>query len=66
MNVSVEKAAEMLGIAPQTLRVFIQRNKYDFAFAEKLGKNSKNYMYFINAKGLADYIGKSIEEVITQ
>lgn len=64
MNVSVERAAQILGIAPQTLRVFIQRNKYDFAFAEKLGKKSMNHMYFINAKGLADYTGKTIEEVL--
>ena len=66
MNVSVERAAEVLGIAPQTLRVFIQRNRYDFAFAEKLGKKSINHMYFINAKGLADYVGKSIEEVMNR
>lgn len=64
MNVSVERAAEVLGIGQQTLRIFIQRNRYDFAFAEKNGAKGKNYIYFINAKGLADYVGKTIEEVI--
>ena len=66
MNVSVERAAELLGIGQQALRIFIQRNRYSFAFAEKNGKQGKNHMYYINAKGLADYTGKTIEEVIGQ
>jgi hypothetical protein len=63
MNISVHRAAEVLGIGEQRLRIYIQRKRFDFAFAEKFGEKGVNHNYFINAKGLADYVGKSIEEV---
>lgn len=63
MNVSIQRAAEVLGIGEQRLRIYIQRNRFDFAFAEKIGEKGINHNYFINAKGLADYVGKTVEEV---
>ena len=61
MNVSIKKAADLMGISQQFLRVLIQNDKLPFAAAVK---TKSQYQYYINGKGLADYVGKSIEEVL--
>ena len=61
MSVSIKKAADLMGISQQFLRVLIQNDKLPFAAAVK---TKSQYQYYINGKGLADYVGKSIEEVI--
>ena len=61
MNISIKKAADLMGISQQFLRVLIQNDKLPFATAVKV---KSHYHYYINAKGLADYVGKSIEEVL--
>ena len=64
MNISIKKAADLMGISEQFLRVLIQREKLPFAYAVKTEETNKRYQYYINGKGLADYVGKSIEEVL--
>ena len=63
MNVPIKKAADLMGISEQFLRVLIQKEKLPFASAVKMEEGNKRFNYFINAKGLADYVGKPIEEV---
>ena len=65
MNVSVEKAAELMGISPQHLRVKIQNNRFDFASCDKLSKSNKRYAYYINSHGLAEHLGISEKEVLS-
>ena len=55
-RLSVKKAAELLGLPEQTLRVFIQYGKFsEFAEAIKIG-NSKHWTYYINASRLYEYL----------
>ncbi len=63
MNVSIKKAADLMGISEQLLRVLIQNNKLPFASAVKMEEDNKRFNYYINANGLAQHIGKTIEEV---
>ena len=64
MNVSVTRAAELMGISPHHLRIKIQKNRFSFASCDKLDESNKRFAYYINAKGLADHVGKTIEEVL--
>lgn len=61
MNVPIKKAADLMGISEQFLRVLIQREKLPFATAVK---NKTQYQYYINSKGLAEHIGITVEEVL--
>jgi hypothetical protein len=63
MSVSIKKAADLMGISEQFLRVLIQKEKLPFASAVKMDNTSKRFNYYINANGLAEHIGKPIEEV---
>ena len=65
MNVPVERAAELMGISPQHLRVKIQNNRFGFASCDKLGKNNKRYAYYINSHGLAEHLGITEKEVLS-
>lgn len=60
MNIPIKKAADLMGISQQFLRVLIQNDKLPFATAVKV---KSQYHYYINSKGLAEHIGKTIEEV---
>ena len=64
MSVSIRKAADLMGISEQFLRVLIQNNRLPFASAVKMEEGNKRFNYYINAHGLAEHIGKTIEEVI--
>lgn len=63
MNIPIKKAADLMGISEQFLRVLIQREKLPFATAVKTEETNKRYQYYINGKGLAEHIGKTVEEV---
>lgn len=65
MNVPVERAAELMGISPQHLRVKIQNKRFDFASCDKLSKSNKRYAYYINSHGLAKHLGISEKEVLS-
>ena len=61
MNISIKKAADLMGISQQFLRVLIQNDKLPFAAAVK---TKSQYQYYINSIGLAEHIGITVEEVI--
>ena len=65
LNVPVGKAAEHMGLSPHHLRVKIQNGRFEFASADKLKDGNKRFAYHINAYGLAKYLGKTVEEVMT-
>ena len=65
MNVPVERAAELMGISPQHLRIKIQNNRFDFASCDKLDESNKRYAYYINSHGLAQHLGMSEEGVLS-
>lgn len=64
MNVSVNRAAELMGISPHHLRIKIQHNRFSFASCDKLGEGRVKFAYYINANGLAEHLGLSVSEVI--
>lgn len=61
MNVPIKKAADLMGISEQFLRVLIQNEKLPFATAVK---KKSQYQYYINSKGLSEHIGKEECEVV--
>lgn len=63
MSVSIKKAADLMGISQQFLRVLIQHEKLPFAYAVKSKDTNKHWSYYINAHGLAEHLGVSISEV---
>ena len=64
MSVSIKKAADLMGISEQFLRVLIQNNKLPFASAVKMEEDNKRFNYYINANGLAQHLGLSTNEVV--
>lgn len=64
MNVSIERTAELMGISEQFLRVLIQNGEFTFAKAVKMKDGNKRHNYYINSKGLAEHLGKTVEEVL--
>lgn len=64
MNIPIKKAADLMGVSEQFLRVLIQNNRLPFASAVKMEEGNKRFNYYINANGLAQHIGKTIEEVM--
>lgn len=55
-RIKTEKAAQLLGLPVQTLRVFIQQGKFpEFASAIKK-EGSKHWIYYINATRLYEYL----------
>lgn len=55
-RIKTEKAAQLLGLPVQTLRVFIQQGKFsEFASAIKK-EGSKLWIYYINATRLYEYL----------
>jgi hypothetical protein len=61
MNVPIKKAADLMGISEQFLRVLIQNEKLPFATAVK---TKSQYQYYINSRGLSEHIGKEECEVV--
>lgn len=55
-RMTTEKAAQLLGLPIQTLRIFMQNGKFsEFATAIKR-EGSKHWIYYINAPRLYDYL----------
>ena len=55
-RMTTEKAAQLLGLPVQTLRIFMQNGKFpEFATAIKR-EGSKHWSYYINAPRLYDYL----------
>ena len=55
-RMTTEKAAQLLGLSVQTLRIFMQNGKFtEFATAIKR-EGSKHWIYYINAPRLYDYL----------
>lgn len=55
-RMTTEKAAQLLGLPVQTLRIFMQNGKFsEFATAIKR-EGSKHWIYYINAPRLYDYL----------
>ncbi|MBS9776107.1 MAG: helix-turn-helix domain-containing protein [Fusobacterium sp.] len=52
-RISVAEASEILGLSQQSLRLFIREDKFEFAEAIK---NKSKWIYYINKKGLENYI----------
>lgn len=50
----VEEAAKKLGMNPQTLRMALQQNKFDFGVAVKTSEN--RWTYYINKRKLETYL----------
>lgn len=63
MSVSIKKAADLMGISEQFLRVLIQNNRLPFASAVKMEEGNKRFNYYINANGLANHLGVAVSEV---
>lgn len=55
-RMSTKKAATLLGLPEQTLRVFLQNGRFK-EFAEAIKKEgSKHWTYYINENRLYDYL----------
>lgn len=65
MNVPIKRAAELMGITPQHLRVKIQNKRFAFASCDKLKNDNKRFAYYINSHGLAEHLGIPESEVIS-
>lgn len=63
MNIPIKKAADLMGISEQFLRVLIQKEKLPFASAVKMDNTNKRFNYYINANGLAEHLGVAVSEV---
>ena len=61
-NVTVKRAAELLGKSEMFVRIGLQRNLLPFGTAIKL--TSKKYTYQIIKGALADYLHIDVSEVI--
>lgn len=53
MRISIEEAANKLGLSKQTLRVALQQNKFNFGIAIK---TSSRYTYYINKNEFNNYL----------
>lgn len=54
-GISINKAAEVMGKAPQFVRICLQQGILPFGYAVKTG--NKNYNYYISPKLFYEYIG---------
>ncbi len=59
MNVSVKKAAEILGVSQQFIRIGLQRQLLPIGTAVKM---STRWTYHISPKLLGEYIGRRSAE----
>lgn len=60
-NISVKKAAEILGVSQQFVRIGLQRENLPIGTAVKL---SSRWTYHISPKLLQEYVGEIEKEVI--
>ena len=60
-NISVKRAAEILGVSQQFVRIGLQREKLPIGTAVKM---SSRWTYHISPKLLQEYVGENTKEVI--
>jgi len=60
-NISVKKAAEILGVSQQFVRIGLQRENLPIGTAVKM---SSRWTYHISPKLLQEYVGEIEKEVI--
>lgn len=60
-KISVKKAAEILGVSQQFVRIGLQREQLPIGTAVKM---SSRWTYHISPKLLEEYVGEIEEEVI--
>lgn len=60
-NISVKKAAQIMGKSEQFIRIGLQRGLLPFGTAMML-PNSTHYTYYISPKQFYDYVGREDEE----
>ena len=61
-NVSIKRAAELMGKSTPFIRIGLQRCLLPFGTAMKL-KGGTNYSYYISPVKLADYLGVEVSEI---
>lgn len=60
-RISIKEAAEILGMSENSLRPFIQQNKFYFGCAAKVSE--QRWSYYINPTLFAEYNRISLEEL---
>ena len=58
-NVSIQEAAKEMRKSLQCIRIGLQRNIFEFGFAQKI-PGSEKYTYYINPRKFFAYIGKEL------
>ena len=62
LKLTVSRAARLIGLSPQALRIMLQRNLVPFGIAYK-NPGSKSYTYFIYPEKFREYCGLSTDWV---
>lgn len=55
---TVQEAAELLGVTPLTVRIGLQKGAFPFGTAFKTSEDSKHYTYVIYPEIAKQYIGE--------
>lgn len=63
MRLSINQTAKIMQLDKQFLRLALQRNLLPIGIAVK---TSSVYTYYIDSKKVADYLGRSESEVLSQ
>ena len=58
MNLSIEKAAKLMGVSKQFIRVGLRNNVFPFGYAVKISGNK--YTYYISAKKFTEFTGIAV------
>lgn len=56
---TVEVAARIMGVNPETVRIGLQRNIFPFGKAFKRKPENKNYIYIIYPEKFREYYGQA-------
>jgi hypothetical protein len=59
-RLSINKAAELMGVSPQFIRVGLQRGALPFGYAVKVSDG--RYTYFISKQKFTEHTGITVEE----
>ncbi len=54
-KITVQQAADLMGVSPQFIRVALQQKELPFGAAVKVGK--ERYTYYISPKKFTEYTG---------
>jgi hypothetical protein len=59
-NMSIDEAAELMGVSKQFVRVGLQKGIFPFGYAVQV--SSERFTYFISRQKFMDYTGITAEE----